>query len=137
MKREIKFRALKKDTKEWIIGDLTHLYYCYDKISNINESCSIEKETVGQYTGLKDRNNKEIYEGDIIRYPVGISSLNNFVTHVVVYYIDGFKFEVIGKKYHRKYGNQQIKCTPRKPNYSEWDKCEIIGNIHENKELLN
>lgn len=65
--REIKFRA--KHGKEWVYGGL-HLNS--GKIPHIHPdpftSKSIDIETIGQYTGLRDKNGKEIYEGDIIRY---------------------------------------------------------------------
>lgn len=69
MNREIKFRGIRLDNGKWIVGDLIHfvdgVYISNDHGSNM---ARVYPDTVGQYTGLKDKNGKEIYEGDILAH---------------------------------------------------------------------
>ena len=128
--REIKFRALKDDMSNcsFVYGDLI-----YDLgIPRIKEF-SLEMKfttciegTEGQYTGLKDKNGKEIYENDLLKVPeyfFGDYLINSF--NGVVRFDNGM-YEIKGIETSLELDKESIH------NYG----IEIIGNIHENLELF-
>ncbi len=132
MNREIKFRGYWEDgigvDEEWVYGFLyidsdDGDYYIQD-LMNLSESAAIEPKTIGQYTGLKDKNGKEIYEGDVVvAWSAGYRAVGE-----VKQRIDGLW--IMYPAY------QKGKLWGLCPNPKGETSVEIIGNIHENPELL-
>ena len=133
MKREIKFRGKEFETGQWIEGSLTTYPRYYPTITLAEPipkktTCVVLPETVGQFTGLCDKNGKEIYEGDIVKKEYGIDIPNGvFCSNVAGY--DNFSVDYIDGGF-RLLNNQRgfLLC---KGNH-----LEVIGNIYDNPELL-
>ena len=129
--REIKFRGKRLDNGEWVFGGIAYLDYHDGEnyiegawITNThNKSYEVDPDTVGQYTGLKDKNGVEIYEWDIIRHHDDILSEVFYNTAHCAYLL-------------RDINGHRNKCViDRLGAYSSlW--IEVIGNIHDNPELL-
>lgn len=123
--REIKFRGKRTDTGEWVFGDLQHVQRINTKeeaeqsgrklepavrIANYD----VEKVTIGQFTGLYDKNGRAVFEGDLLR---------GYDHVVVVGWLDG---GFCGNK------SDIIESLM----YLDVEDREVIGNIHDNPELL-
>lgn len=129
--RKIKFRgrvsqpqynlSLGINEKPFIIGSLTineDMYCIYP--TGQTRGYFVEKETVGQFTGLHDKNGKEIYEGDILNYHHTEYDGDGFYA-TVVWQTSGFMLK------HNKTGYlSNIEVFVNQPL-----KYELIGNIHE------
>ena len=128
--REIKFRVWDKDNqKMWDRIDLNfcmkygQIYIDNDYIKELGISKNVE---LMQYTGSKDKNGKEIYEGDIVKAEVAgpyTSDVKIKMKGEIIYYEPFACFEVKTKE-----------CG--QPTMSIFDNFEIIGNKYENPELL-
>ncbi len=125
--REILFRGKDVITDDWIYGVpvsngyITCIFKLTDGVSEMT-GFQVKTETVGQYTGLCDRNGKKIFEGDIIEYEeqYGIA------------------------RYSVAYRNKSACFCVKSCNdiimgdftFYDSKKCKVIGNVHSNLELL-
>lgn len=128
--REIKFRAKRSDDGAWVYGDLTHI----QKICSVEEKnktgkstmsviriagYDVDDETIGQYTGLTDGNDTEIYEGDIVARYV----LKSFFNYQIVFNNGAFCVKTPDDEFV--------------PIMSIFLRSTIVkGNIYDNPELL-
>ena len=123
--REILFRGVGKNTGRWEFGNLVRFTNGDCAIINGSGSDSylllhVRPETVGQYTGLDDKNGVKIFGGDILR--------GSMVNLIVAY--EGAGFIAYWMDHDYGYGTEKMWC-----NLVEGG--EVIGNIHDNPEVQN
>lgn len=126
--REILFRGKrKKGDKRWVEGDLLHGYSGFG-ITNryyAGSSFEVDSETVGQYTGLTDKNGARIFEGDIVKYSeIDIDGSDDKYIGVIYYNQSKANYVIQKGKYMANFVTSWI-CD-----------VEVIGNIYDNPELM-
>jgi uncharacterized phage protein (TIGR01671 family) len=123
--REIKFRGKRIDNGEWIYG-----FFVFDEFKGFEgkagiafadsplgfEVIEVDVETVGQYTGHKNKDGKEIYDGDIC---VSLDGL-----FLVVWNEEKAAFEMMFKEDGERLYLEEM-----------WDDTKVIGNLHDNLDL--
>ena len=130
MKRTIKFRGYNKKNNKWIYGyylvNRGQHFVVEDGIANpLNtwEDYLVEADTIGQFTGLLDKNGVEIYEGDIMA-----TDNDKKPMYLEICYI------VEESSYFAKYRGSGIRMW--KKWIDDFQKV-VVGNIHDNPELIN
>ena len=122
--RDILFRGKRVDNGEWVYGLLTCRNYidvftqkvCYDGEEELTyctvEHCQVDAHTVGQYTGLTDKNGEKIFEGDIVESPNGTQGVVEWQNAECAFLVN------IGD------------------DWQTMDDCpyEVVGNIYDNEE---
>ena len=143
--REIKFRAVRKrldsEVKEWVYGDLFRTTDKGDMAiqwweDGLYKRVEVWNETIGQFTGLTDELDREVYEGDIIK----LDGSPEMGVRVVVFYEESFNIAT-----RKEYDYLQQGSHPYLNDYAHMD-ClntwsnsglvRVIGNIYDNPELL-
>ena len=141
--REILFRGKRCDNGEWVQGyyiRAEHHWHNHgihkDWITlgasanggwfALHNKYAVKSETVGQFTGLTDKNGKKVFENDII---------------VICYETDGEEFTETKRVHYNKkeccwYPMRWEECCEYCDHYTEVKSIEVIGNIHDNPELL-
>ena len=116
--REILFKGIRVDNGEWVEGDLIQNYHHHDGLTIVVNGCiyhEVIMETVCQFTGLIDRNNTKIFEGDVFMSQTGLKITiewqNDYCLYMMRWLTDDYQMKT------------DIKFI---------NKSEVIGNIHDN-----
>lgn len=120
--REILFRG--KASTEWVYGDLRHINDGRVAVRKDGEIYPYEviPETVGQYTGLTDKNGKRIFEGDVVNDKQ--SGYNYFIKWFPEYAC----FSLANRNGHMEFGCDELEIF--------LNDLVVVGNIHDNPEFL-
>lgn len=136
--REILFKGKWTNNGEWVEGLLAVMWGQYHIINPLNESTAypIDPETICQYTGLTDKNDKKIWENDIV------SNKWCFARGNAVVKFGEHKDLHMSEKYQCGNFGFYLEHTHNHDKYCRKDmmyfagKCEVLGNIFDNPELL-
>lgn len=141
--REILFRAKRSGKDEWVQGYLTKIWGMLRIIDKHDENKAfvIDDDTIGQYTGLKDKNGRKIFEGDILeaKNKITFNTVVKYGEYTPNYFMklmEEHRGRATNTKFYGLYcetlgtENKELVIT----NSTQYFK--VIGNIHDNPEFL-
>ena len=156
--REILFRGKKLDGGDWVEGDLIHNdndYYPVTFIGGVSVSRNeythkyadtycldgyylpvVDPDTVGQYTGLTDKNGKRIFEGDILQVKGYGEAIDRCVVGCGIYAPFNHSSKNVGFYLCWKHDKEQLQKYANLAYWVEEREAVCIGNIHDNPELI-
>lgn len=141
MNERFLFRGKRKDNGAWETGFLVitrydcsdEQYFITDKMTGYHTPVILE--TVGQYTGLKDKNGKLIFEGDVVK----LTDTNNNIEWKA-YVVFGNPYGEFNWGWNLMYIGEKTKVDTDILLWTEMEEtgayCEVIGNVYDNPELL-
>lgn len=130
--RELNFRVWNDNEKKMLYFDFEgidggYVFTAHDRKGNLlKEQTDIEEKDVMQYTGLKDKNGKDIYENDIVMLPEG-------ETKQILFIAGSFCFLILEKMAHAPLSQFILGGYGNPPSQTS---LEVIGNKFENPELI-
>lgn len=129
MNRKILFRGKRTDNGEWIEGLVARYnpkFDCANIVDDFESLVPVKTETVGQYTGLTDKNGKNIFEGDIVKH-YNHCDIKEYSEDIgrVFYYTETCRFLRTSKLFPDDCPEIYSSCE-----------YEVIGNIYDNPELI-
>jgi len=136
--REIRFRAIHKLTKHWF--DDIHIIYqdgeWFEDYRALEDGrpMNLDQVSIMQYTGLKDKNDKEIYEGDILGWDGGREGISKLPSDYIIEVLKSNHLDIELEVHTNAYMFRYDTSGYNFPSFLE--EAEIVGNIYENSELL-
>ena len=139
--REILFRGKRVDNNQWTEGFLSFVYtdgknsngFIYTDKAQIYSPVEVRSHdvytaTVGQFIGLCDKNGVKIFEGDVLRDELGDDGIITYFESIASFRSGTFRYRVGNEVWNLNEGD------PNRPTQLQY--TEVIGNIHDNEELL-
>lgn len=133
--REILFRGQRTDNHQWVEG-----FFIMDDLENPNPYIvnrwkhRVSHKTIGQYTGLTDKNGKKVFEGDILSIAKTMDGWGKYYVPPLEYPVNVIvKWDFCAWMWETLCADKRYITFPEAWCHYE---CEVIGNIHDNPELL-